>query len=240
MFFSVAAFVFAGVLIVKKLIPHVLVDINQLLNPWAPVPASVAVPSAKVRVEEEAFDKFMKAFRVGPVVSSRISLPTKEGRSNEFYTRAKECLLTQRKLLHDIQQESGGSARQNLIKNLHFEMGVLIDEAGFPELLPVWQTASAMEGLLRQLTEKVTNVTPSTLRTLAGGLEILDKLCVPGLSPNLLTDRPLRFLVVDDDLISRQALSVSLQRAFSKPDLAEDGETALAQATSRPYDVIFL
>ena len=63
---------------------------------------------------------------------------------------------------------------------------------------------------------------------------------MPGLQPDLLTDRPLKFLVVDDDMISSQALSLSLKKAFSQPDLAVDGETALAQATQQAYDVIFL
>ena len=100
--------------------------------------------------------------------------------------------------------------------------------------------ASALEGLLKQLTEKMRGVTLSTLRTIVGGLDLLDDLCVPGLQPDLLTDRPLKFLVVDDDMISRQALSHSLEKAFSQPDLAGDGETALAQATLQAYDVIFL
>jgi CheY-like chemotaxis protein len=47
-------------------------------------------------------------------------------------------------------------------------------------------------------------------------------------------------LVVDDDLISRHALSLSMKKAFSQPDLAVDGESALAQATRQVYDVIFL
>ena len=239
-FFFAAVFVFTGVLIVRRFAPHVLVDINQRFNPWAPAPAAGTDLSAKVRAEEEAFAEFLKAFRVGPAASPRADLPGKDGPVNEFYARAKERLVTQRKLLQDIGRESGDPARQKLLTNLHFEMGVLKDEAGFPEALPVWQAASALEGLLKQLTEKIRNVTPSTLRTVAGGLDLLDDLCVPGLPPDLLTDRPLRFLVVDDDLISRQALSLSLKKAFSQPDLAVDGETALAQAAAQAYDVIFL
>jgi CheY-like chemotaxis protein len=239
-FFFAAAFAFTGVLMVQRFAPQVLVDINQLLNPWAPAPASGTDLSARVRGEEEAFARFIKAFRVGPVASPRIDLPRKDGRLDEFYTRVKECLVMQREFLHDIGRESGDPARQKLLTNLHFEMGALKDEAGFPEVLPVWQLASVLEGLLEQLTEKIRNVTPSTLRTVAGGLDLLDDLCVPGLPPDLLTDRPLRFLVVDDDLISRHALSLSLKKAFSEPDLAVDGETALAQAASQAYDVIFL
>ena len=196
--------------------------------------------SARVRAEEEAFGEFLKVFRVGPSASPRTDLPEKDDPLNEFYARAKKRLVTQRKLLQDIGRESSDPARQKMLMNLHFEMGVLKDEAGFPEALPVWQAASALEGLLKQLTEKIRNVTPSTLRTVAGGLDLLDDLCVPGLPPDLLTDRPLKFLVVDDDMISRQALSHSLEKAFSQPDLAVDGEAALAQATRQAYDVIFL
>ena len=196
--------------------------------------------SARVRAEEEAFGEFLKVFRIGPAAPPRTDLPGKEDPLNEFYARAKERLVTQRKLLQDIGRESGDPVRQQMLTKLYFEMGVLKDEAGFPEALPVWQAASALEGLLKQLTEKIRNVTPSTLRTVAGGLDLLDDLCVPGLPPDLLTDRPLRFLVVDDDRISRQALSHSLEKAFSQPDLAVDGEAALAQATQQAYDVIFL
>ncbi len=236
MLFIAAAFILAGVLIVRRFAPHVLVGINQQFNPWMLAPD----PSAKVRAEEEAFVKFVKAFRVGPAALLRADLSRKVYPIDEFYARAKEILITQRKLLQDIGRESGDLVRQQMLMNLYFEMGVLKDEAGLPEALPVWQTASALEGLLKQLTEKIRNVTPSTLRTVAGGLDLLDDLCAPRLQPDLLTDRPLRFLVVDDDRISRQALSLSLKKAFSQPDLAVDGETALAQANQQAYDVIFL
>jgi CheY-like chemotaxis protein len=240
MLFFAAAFVFTGVLIVRRFAPHVLVDINRQFNSWALDPATERDSSARVRAEEEAFEGFLKVFRIGPSASPRTDSPEKEDPIKELYARAAKRLVTQRKLFQDIGRESGDPARQKMLTNLYFEMGVLKDEAGFPEALPVWQAASALEGLLKQLTEKMRNITSSTLRTVAGGLDLLDDLCVPGLQPDLLTDRPLKFLVVDDDMISRQALSHSLEKAFSQPDLAGDGETALAQATLQAYDVIFL
>jgi CheY-like chemotaxis protein len=63
---------------------------------------------------------------------------------------------------------------------------------------------------------------------------------VPGLKPDLLTSPPIRLLAVDDDLISRTAVSLALKKAFSPPDSAGDGESALALATKQAYDVIFL
>ncbi len=235
-----ALFVLTGVLILRRFAPHVLVDLNQRYNPWAVDLIAERDLAAKVRAEEEAFAEFLKVFRVGPAPLPRTDLPRKKDPIKEFYARAKGRLVTQRKLLQDIGRESDDPARQIILTNLCFEMGTLKDEAGFPEALPVWQAASVLEGLLKQLTEKMRNVTPSTLRTVAGGLDLLDDLCVPGLKSDLLTDRPLKFLVVDDDMISRHALSHSLEKAFSQPDLAVDGETALAQATRQAYDVIFL
>jgi len=233
-------FLLTGGLILRRFAPHVLAGLNQGYNPWALAPVAGTDPSVKVRAEEEAFVEFVKAFRVGPSASPCVDLPGNTDPLNGFYVRAKECLVTQRKLLLGIGRESSDPVRQQLLTNLYFEMGVLKDDASAPEALPVWQAASALEGLLKQFTEKIRNVTPSTLRTVAGGLDLLDDLCVPGLPPDLLKDRPLRFLVVDDDMISRQALAHSLEKAFSQPDLAVDGETALAQATQQAYDVIFL
>jgi CheY-like chemotaxis protein len=239
-FFFATTFVLTGVLIVRRFAPRVLVDINQRFSPWALAPAAGWNPSTRVRAEEEAFGKFLKVFQVGPTALPLAALPEKDDPLNEFFARAKKRLVTQRKLLSDIGRESSDLARQKILTNLYFEMGGLKDEAGFPEALPVWQAASALEGLLKQLSEEMRSVTPSTLRSVAGGVDLLDDLCAPGLRPDLLAERPLKFLVVDDDLISRQALSYSLGNAFSQPDLAVDGETALARATQQAYDVIFL
>jgi CheY-like chemotaxis protein len=233
-------FAFAGVLVVRKFAPHVLTGLNERFNPWALEPVAERRLPEKVRAEEEAFTEFLATFRVGSVASARTDSLEKNDPVKEFYARATKLLGTQRTLLQDIGRESGAPARQKTLANLRSEMSSLKGEAGLPETLPVWQVASALEGLLKQLTEKTGNVTPSTLRAVAGGVDLLDKLCVPGLKPDLLTERPFKFLVVDDDLISRQAMALSLKKAFGQPDLAVDGETALFQSAGQAYDVIFL
>lgn len=238
--FFTAILVLAGVLIARKFAPQILVDLNQRFNPWAVAPAGERQHPPHVRAEEKHFGEFLTTFRIGPSSPPPAGLAGQDDPHGEFYARAGKRLVTQRRLLEDIARESNDPARKKLLVNLYFELGGLKDEAVFPAALPVWQMASALEGLLKQLTEKIRNVTPSTLRTLVGGLDLLDRLCVPGLKPDLLTDRPLQFLVVDDDRISRQALSLSLKKAFSQPDFAVDGATALALAARQAYDVIFL
>ena len=236
----IALFVLTGVLILRRFAPHVLVDLNQRYNPWAANPVAEWDFTAKVRADDEAFAKYLAAFRVGPSASPRTKSPKKHDPLIEFCARAKKILVKQRKLLADIGQEASNPARHRLLLNLNSEMGGLKAEAGIPGVLPVWQVASALEGLLKRLTGKVSDVSSSALRTLSGGLDLLDDLCSPGLNQDLLTDRPFKFLIVDDDLISRKALSLSLKKAFSQPDLAMDGASALALATQQVYDVIFL
>jgi CheY-like chemotaxis protein len=235
-----ALFALTGVLVVKNFAPHVLAGLTPWFNPWVLEPATERGFSEKIRAEEKAFAEFLATFRIGPAASPRADSLEKEDPIKEFYARAAKILGTQRMLLHDLGRESSDLARQKTLPNLRSEMSSLKGAAGLPEVLPVWQVASALEGLLKQLTENAGNITPSTLRAVASGVGLLDDLCVPGLKPDLLTDRPLKFLVVDDDLISRQAMSLALKKAFGQPDLAVDGETALVQAAQQAYDVIFL
>ncbi|HEY5043773.1 MAG TPA: response regulator, partial [Verrucomicrobiae bacterium] len=235
-----AALVLTGVLFARKFAPEVLADLNQRFNPWALPPVIGRDILEQVRAEEAAFGKFLKSFRAGQSAAASGHSLEKEVLAVGFFARTKKRLVAQRKLIHDIIREPRDSARKIMLTNLCLEMGMLKDEAGFPGAMPVWQVASALEGLLKQLTGKISNVTLSTLRSVGGGLYLLDSLCDPDLKLDLLTRQPFKFLVVDDDLISRQALSLALKNAFSQPDLAVDGKSAQVQTAAQAYDVIFL
>jgi PleD family two-component response regulator len=83
-------------------------------------------------------------------------------------------------------------------------------------------------------------IASSSYETVAVALELLVALCKHGATADLLLAAPIRILAVDDDLISRHAVGLSLKKAFNQPDLAANSEAALAQASSIGYDVIFL
>jgi CheY-like chemotaxis protein len=108
------------------------------------------------------------------------------------------------------------------------------------ELRPIWQLAFGLEGLTRQLSRELAEVTASTLQTVAGGVDLLHDLCASGLKLDSASHPPARFLVVDDDAVSRFAVAASLKKAFNAPDLAPDAETGLALAAKQAYNVIFL
>ena len=238
-FLFTALFFLTGALILQRTNPQFLAGINQQFNPWAMPPKIDRVYPAQVRTEEKTFGEFVAALQAGPD-SNPVGLEAANDSQAEFFARAKKRLARQRQLLADIEKNPNDALLKKFVMELYYELVAMKADANVPELLPVWQTTSALEGLVKQMTDKIRNATPSALRTIGGGLDLLESLCVSGLSCDLLTNRPFKFLVVDDDLVTRHALSLSLKKAFSQPDLAVNGEAALVHVAEQAYDVIFL
>jgi CheY-like chemotaxis protein len=94
--------------------------------------------------------------------------------------------------------------------------------------------------LLKKLLENRKHCTSSTLLTVCTAVDLLKELCVTGVEPDLASNPPIRMLVVDDDPVARRAITCALQMAFEKPESQEGGEGALAAATERLFDLIFL
>lgn len=234
-----------GVLALRAFAPDVARLFNPRFNPWALSASSLASLSAKVRAEDDAFSEFLTAFYAGPGArSGKLDLAFDSAMESDplkvFLRNSPKLLGELRQLLQELNRVTSVPARRKCLADLHRELHELRGEAGLSELLPVWQMAAALEGLIKQLMGKAGNVTPSTLRTVTAGFDVLADLCRPGVRPDLLTNPPLRLLAVDDDLISRKAVSLALKKALTPPDLAVDGPAALALATQHAYDVVFL
>ena len=253
-----AVLLLAGMMAIRKFAPRLLPNLIPQLDLLEPAHTRAAHFSTKFRAEEEGATAFFTAFQAGPPTvpqpaalaasspesgsigaANNNGFPVENRAVQEFQTKAAKLILTQRNLLQEINRAADAAGRHKMLAALRWEMHVLKSEADLPELLPVWQIAFALEGLLKQLTDKLGNVTASALRTVAGGVDLLDDLCRSGLNPSRLTARPIKLLVVDNNSISRKAISRALKRAFNPPDLAEDAETALTLVAAQAYDVIF-
>jgi CheY-like chemotaxis protein len=158
----------------------------------------------------------------------------------QFFATVAEDFVRIRKLTSQSGGETGTAATQKNLSELLREIHSLKVKGSLPELLPVWQVCAAVEGLLNQLIDRPANVNPSTLHTVAGAIELLEVLAVPGVKPELATEPPARILAVDDDAICRHAVSFALKKALNAPELASNGEAALALAEKQLYDVILL
>ena len=218
----------------------------------------VAAPPVDGLVDEQAFSNFLPGFKEGPARSQPEqnkpavgpdgpAVPSPEGASKPrpdalkpFFSSVPEQLLAMWNLLRAVEREPLAAERQGVLGHLAKQLSSLKYAASIPELLPIWQVTSVTEGLVLQLAQRAGEVTTQRLQCVDLGLGLLADLCQPGLASELSTVPAIRLLAVDDDLITRQAVASSLRKAFKQPDLAANGEAALAQISTIEYDVIFL
>jgi CheY-like chemotaxis protein len=215
--------------------------------------------SAQSIDDERAYAEFLVAFKAGPSALQKSkatapSQPTREVTSEEQKkvpppaTAARQSLIdsmpsrlqSMRNSLQAAQREPVPTARQSLLEDLRVQLHALKEMADVSELLSVWQVSSALAGLVRQLAARPSNVTAHRLGSVANGLDLLASLCQPGVEADLSSTPPIRLLAVDDDLLSRHAVTLSLKQVFNQPDVAANAEAALAQASVIAYDVVFL
>jgi CheY-like chemotaxis protein len=246
--------VLTGILAVRKL-PRLAQAVEQRLNPSIPMPAG----ATEILAENQSFMDFVSYFRSGPEARSR-------GRSSTARLAAskvpetghedpeiagdiplKESLAgvvrdvaIARNFLSELGRATDDSSRQKLLAGLLIQVSSLKRKSEPPALLPIWQMTSALEGLLKQLSSSIAHFTPSTWRTILGAVDVLETLSIPVLRPDLASNPPLRLLAVDDDAITRTAISAALKKLLNQPEQAANGEAALALADKQSYDLIFL
>jgi CheY-like chemotaxis protein len=157
-----------------------------------------------------------------------------------FFALAPERLADLRKLLADFGKAFDDAERHQVLTKLYEGICALKSKAEVWDLRPIWQMSSALELLLKRLVEKGKEATPSTLGSVTSAIELLGELCVPGVRPDLIITPPISVLAVDDDPLCLRAVVFALQKAEMTPDVAEDGEKAVALATQKYYDVVFM
>jgi PleD family two-component response regulator len=236
--------VFAGAIIWMMIARKLAPELTESMVSW--LPARALKPGASggqlvaLLAEEKAVAEFQKALCAGTRTSGLDDTADEIVAEGGPFAQAKRYIREMQKLLQEARASAAQAVQRSLLIDVQTRIRPLKNLAKPAELLPLWQVTCAVEMLLQQLTEKASNVTSSTLRTAALGVTVLEELCQPGLKSDLLSEPPLRLLVVDDETFSRFALSHALKRGLSEPDVAESGETALRLAGERPYDLIFL
>ncbi len=255
------ALVLTGILLLRKAALFIIDCLAPRLELRGTLPQPSTEVRAKALAEDEDLSRFVAGFRAAPAPSvpskpstAAVSTPkpevvngnnqTQHGPLQDFFDWAPGHLTELRSRVGSIGWSAAGSADTVSVRKLMREVGVQIQSlksrAGLPELRPAWQMASALDGLLKQLTDRVGNITPSTVRTIAGAIGVLGRLCAPGLRADLATNPPIRILVVDDDAVTRFTLAAAVNKVFDQPEFARHGEAALTLAARQAYDVVFL
>ena len=100
------------------------------------------------------------------------------------------------------------------IYELYRRIHALAGNAGIAGLVQIAHMAAALEALLKELYEKPKNINTSTMRTVAATVDFLGVLFERGTLPERQEVPSANILVVDDEAISRRAITVhALEKA---------------------------
>ncbi len=157
-----------------------------------------------------------------------------------FFAQMPTGLATLRGWLRQLGQTLDEVAQARHLASLYRQVHALTGRAALAGLHPVAQLASALEALLKELVDTPDKATPSALRTLVIAVDFLQELAVPGIGDDLVDDRPLEVLVVDDDPLSQRALAVALEKSLLRTACLDQPAQALALLKQRTFDTIFL
>lgn len=145
-----------------------------------------------------------------------------------------------RALLQTLIKAEDEPARVKQIHEMYRRIHALTSNAGLSGMTVIAQMADALEALLKELYEKPKNITTSTLRTVASAVDFLGVLFER--SGRVAPREPANanILVVDDEAISRRAVTYALEKAKLKTVAVEDPQVAYQLLSEKPFDLVFL
>jgi DNA-binding response OmpR family regulator len=149
-------------------------------------------------------------------------------------------LVTLRGLLQSLIKADSEALRLKQVHELYRRIHALTGNAGLAGMLQIAQMADALEALLKELYEKPKNITSSTLRTVASAVDFLGILFDRGSLPEQQELTSANILVVDDEAISRRAITYALEKAKLKSVNVEDPLAAYNLLSESKFDLVFL
>jgi CheY-like chemotaxis protein len=175
------------------------------------------------------------------------SLPTKEA-DLDFQAELRKSFTegfpatmgALRGLLQSMVKTSDEPARLKLVRDLYSRIHTLTGSAGIVGLVRISLLADALEALLKELHEKPKNINASTLRTVASGIDFVGVLFDRSTAAERQELPEAQVLVVDDEAISRRAISFAVEKAKLKPISVEDPVAAYKLLTEQKFDLVFL
>jgi CheY-like chemotaxis protein len=153
------------------------------------------------------------------------------------------CIAACRAHLQSAIRSSDEASRIKYLQELYRRVHTITGNAGMAGVVSIAQMTDALEALVKELYEKPKNVNASTLRTVALTVDFLNLLFerTPLAEPKLMPSpsKP-NILVVDDEAISRRAITYALEKAKLPSTSVESPEIALTMLAENNYDLVFL
>lgn len=151
---------------------------------------------------------------------------------------AKLAVLRREHLKFSRVQEEADSLRLPPLLELYTQVHAFTGSAGLVGLKDLSEMAAVLEVLLKSLHDNPKNINVSTLRTVAHALDFLERLLRYD-SPTSLLAAPAQILVVDDEILSRRAITFALEKARLKCVSVDRPEVALTLLAETPFELVF-
>jgi DNA-binding response OmpR family regulator len=157
-----------------------------------------------------------------------------------FVKTLPDALTALRASVKALTKADTGAARAHQAQSLYHRVHTLTGNASLAGLYVIAQLGEALEALLQELHVKPDTLNASTLRTVATAVDFLGYLFNHVASPERQSPTPPNILVVDDEAISRRAITHALERAKLTSTSIEDPQLAFKLLSEGNYDLIFL
>lgn len=159
---------------------------------------------------------------------------------NVFFESGPETMSGIRKSLRAYSKEPSTPAGQAQLNGFYRKVHSLTGAAGMAALESIGNFSACLEAFLRELLLNPVAFQPSTLRTLASAVDLLGVMFDQGPECHCpLPTEPVA-LVVDDDVLSRRAVTFGLEKARLKAFGTADPHHALDEMGKRFYELIIL
>ncbi len=182
--------------------------------------ATIVEPRAKLGIGAEGNTSFQTQMR------------------NSFTANFSETLAALRNSIKALSRPGSETERLSHTQDMYRRVHGLTGAASVAGIAELAQLAEALEALVLELHEKPASINASTLRTLANAVDFLPLLMenpFPASQP-----AAANILVVDDEAISRRAVTHALDRAKLKSVGVDDPAVALKLLSETSYDLVFL
>jgi CheY-like chemotaxis protein len=223
----VAVFIFAGVLCISRLRPDIR---EKYFHPWELLPATMR------RRQQQA----CAPLDASPAEGRRLARAMQQGAGAGFIEPGPEQLQILGGIINAVHGAQDPLKRQELLLRAYLLTHALTPISEPRRNRAAWQIRHSLEALLKKLMAQSAQVAASALFTAGKAVEILHELHAAGPQGETAFEWPIRILAVYDDPVTCRVMEDVLQSAFEHPLFATDGESALALAGERAFDVIFI
>jgi PleD family two-component response regulator len=143
-------------------------------------------------------------------------------------------------LINAVQQAQDPLKQQELLLRAYLLTHALTPISEPRRERAAWQIRHSLEALLKKLMNQSAQPTATALFTAAKAVQVLQELRAAGAQAEAVFEWPIRILAVYDDPVTCGAMEGVLQSVFESPQFAQDGESAMAIAGERAFDLVFI